>query len=125
MNRSLHGNRNHPHIALTLHALAEVSQQAGDLKQAKQFFHESLQMQRALHGDRDHPDIAAMLHAPGQEFSQSSRGNEGLVSHWGPKLTRSWFWCMGRGIMWVCCYSSCTRPSEPAGWRSQASEAVR
>ena len=61
MARSLHGDRDHPGIAATLHALGQVRRQAGDLQQAKQHFDE-----RSLHGDRDHPGIAATLHALGQ-----------------------------------------------------------
>ena len=37
MKRSLHGDRDHPDIAATLHALGNLSRQAGDLKQAKLF----------------------------------------------------------------------------------------
>ena len=66
MNRSLHGNRNHPGVAVTLHALGQVSQQAGDLKQAKLHLDESLRMKRSLHGDRDHPGVAVTLHALGE-----------------------------------------------------------
>ena len=63
MKRSLHRDRDHPNIAVTLHALGEVSQAAGDLPEAKQHLEESLRMKRSLHGDRDHPGIAATLHA--------------------------------------------------------------
>ena len=65
MDRSLHGDRDHPGIAATLHELGAVSQAAGDLPEAKQHLEESLQMERSLYGDRDHPDIAATLHELG------------------------------------------------------------
>ena len=65
MARSLHGDRDHPDIAATLHQRGIVSHQAGDLKQAKQHYDESLRMKRSLYGDRDHPGIAATLHALG------------------------------------------------------------
>ena len=55
----MHGDRDLPGIASTLHALGSLSQQAGDLKQAKQYFDESLRMKRSLQGDRDHPEISA------------------------------------------------------------------
>ena len=71
MERSLHGDRDHPDIAAILHALGLVSQQTGDLKQAKQHFDKSLRMERFLHGDRDHPDIAAILHALGLVIQQA------------------------------------------------------
>ena len=58
-------DRDHPRIAFLLHALGNLSQQAGDLKQAKQYFDESLRMKRSLHADRDHPGIAATLHELG------------------------------------------------------------
>ena len=41
MKRSLHGDKDHPGIAATLHALGVVSRQAGDLKGAKQQLEES------------------------------------------------------------------------------------
>ena len=44
MNRSLHGDRDHPDIAATLDVLGALSRQAGDLNQAKQYFYESLRM---------------------------------------------------------------------------------
>ena len=47
-----------PEIALTLHALGNVSLRVGDLEQAKQHFDESLRMKRSLYGGMDHPDIA-------------------------------------------------------------------
>ena len=62
MKRSLHGDRDHPGIATTLHALGGVSLAAGDLPEAKQYLEESLRMKCSLHGDRDHPGIAATLH---------------------------------------------------------------
>ena len=65
MNRSLHGDRDHPDIAATLHVLGGVRQAAGDLPEAKRYLEESLRMKRSLHGDWDHPDIAATLHALG------------------------------------------------------------
>ena len=65
MNRSLHGDRDHPHIGATLHELCGVSQAAGDLPEAKLYLEESLRMKRSLHGDWDHPDIAATLHVLG------------------------------------------------------------
>ena len=64
-------DRDHPVIAATLHALGNLSRQAGDLKQAKQYFDESLRMERSLHGDRDHPDIASTLHALGNLSQQA------------------------------------------------------
>ena len=36
MKRSLHREKDHPEIAVTLHSLGVVSRQAGDLKGAKQ-----------------------------------------------------------------------------------------
>jgi tetratricopeptide (TPR) repeat protein len=66
MERSLHGDRDHPDIAVTLHELGRESQAAGDLPEAKQYLEESLRMKRSLHGDRDHPGIAATLHALGR-----------------------------------------------------------
>ena len=42
MNRSLHGDRDHPGIATTLHELGRVSQAAGDLPEAKRYLEESL-----------------------------------------------------------------------------------
>ena len=50
MKRSLHGDRDHPDTAATLHELGLVSRQAGDLAQAKQRLEESLRMNRSLHG---------------------------------------------------------------------------
>eukprot|EP00438_Fugacium_kawagutii_P032069 Skav215822 [mRNA] locus=scaffold3449:216288:216701:- [translate_table: standard] len=51
-------------IARALHELGEVKWDAGDLRQAKRLFEESLQISRSLHaGD---PPIAATLHALGQ-----------------------------------------------------------
>ena len=38
MKRSLYGDRDHPDIAATLHALGQVSRAAGDLPEAKQVF---------------------------------------------------------------------------------------
>ena len=65
MQRSMHGDRDHPKIANTLQALGRLSRQAGDLPAAKQHLEESLRMQRSMHGDRDHPGIAATLHELG------------------------------------------------------------
>ena len=62
MERSLHGDRDHPDIAKTLLALGSVSYQAGDLTQAKQQLGECLRILRSLHGDRDHPDIVGILY---------------------------------------------------------------
>ena len=42
MNLSLHGDNDHPDIAATLFELGSLSQQAGDLRQTKQHFDESL-----------------------------------------------------------------------------------
>ena len=42
-------------IAATLHALGQVSLQAGDLKQAKQHLDESLRMKRSLHRGQGSP----------------------------------------------------------------------
>ena len=60
-----HDMQDHPDIAATLHELGTLSRKAGDLKQAKQYYDESLQMKHSLHADRDHPDIAATLHTLG------------------------------------------------------------
>ena len=59
MKRSLHGDRDHPGIAATLHELGGVSAAAVDLLEAKQHVEEALRRERSLHGNRDHPDIAA------------------------------------------------------------------
>ena len=48
MERSLHGDKDHPDIAAILDALGQVSVQAGDLKQAKQHLDESLRVERSL-----------------------------------------------------------------------------
>ena len=54
MQRSLHGEKDHPDIfAVTLASLGVVSRQAGDLKGAKQQLEESLRMERSLHGDKE------------------------------------------------------------------------
>ncbi|CAL1163700.1 unnamed protein product [Cladocopium goreaui] len=66
MKRSLYGDRDHPGIAATLHALGTVSRAAGDLSEATLHLEESLRMKRSLYGDRDHPGIAATLHELGQ-----------------------------------------------------------
>jgi tetratricopeptide (TPR) repeat protein len=71
MERSLHGDRDRPDIAETLHWLGVVSSQAGDLTRAKQLLEESLQMERSLHGDRDHLDIAETLLALGNVSYQA------------------------------------------------------
>ena len=67
----MHGDKDHPDIAATLHELGLVSRRAGDLKGAKQQLEESLRMNRSLHGDKDHPDIAATLHELGMLSRQA------------------------------------------------------
>ena len=62
MMRSLHGDRDHPNIAVMVNQLGVLSRQAGDLALAKQHLEESLRMEGSLHGNRDHSDIAATLH---------------------------------------------------------------
>ena len=49
MKRSLHGDRDHPGIAATLHALGQLSRQAGNLAAAKQHLEKSLRMKRSVH----------------------------------------------------------------------------
>jgi hypothetical protein len=44
MQRSLHGDGDHPGIAVTLHKLGDVLAQTGDLKQAMRYLQESSQM---------------------------------------------------------------------------------
>ena len=66
-----HKHRAHPDIAATLHELGCLSQDAGDFKQAKQHFDESLRMGRSLHGDKDHPDIAGTLYTLGHLFQHA------------------------------------------------------
>jgi hypothetical protein len=66
MMRSMHGDKDDPEIAVKLHELCVVSQQAGYLYGAKQQLEESLRMNRVLHGDNDTSKIAATLVALGQ-----------------------------------------------------------
>ena len=65
---NLHGDKDHPDIAATLHALGKLSQSVGDLPKAKQHLEESLRINRGVHGDKDHPDIAATLSATFQWY---------------------------------------------------------
>ena len=44
MKRSLYRHGDHPEIAVTLNELGNLSWQAGDLKLAKEYYDESLQM---------------------------------------------------------------------------------
>ena len=55
MERSLHGDRDHPDIAAILDALGQVSLEAGDLNQAMQHLDESLRMKRSLHRGQGSP----------------------------------------------------------------------
>jgi len=48
MKRSLYGDRAHPDIAETLHALGQVSEAAGDLPEALPYYLVLLRMSRAL-----------------------------------------------------------------------------
>ena len=116
------GDRDHPGIAATLHELGAVSRKAGDLKQAKQHYDESLRMKRSLHGDRDHPDIAAMLHSLGFVSGQAGDLKQ-AKQHYDESLR------MERSL-----YGDRDHPgiaatlhelgTEPTGWRPQASEAA-
>lgn len=63
--QNAHKDSDHSDIAATLHRLGNLSQQAGDLNQAKQYFDETLRMKRSLHGDGDHREIALTLHELG------------------------------------------------------------
>ena len=71
IDRAVHGDRDHPGVGATLHALGELSQETGELEKAKQYLEESLRIKRALYGDRDHPGVGATLHALG-ELSQET-----------------------------------------------------
>ena len=51
----------HPHTAEILRALSQVSRDAGNLKQAKRWLDESLQIEFSFHGDKDHPGTASTL----------------------------------------------------------------
>ena len=57
--QSLHGDGDHPAIAMTLHELAKVTAQTGDWKEALRYLKESLRMEQPLHG---HRGIAKCFH---------------------------------------------------------------
>eukprot|EP00435_Cladocopium_sp_Y103_P072895 s266_g41.t1 len=78
MQRSVHGDRDHPGIAATLQKLGDLSAQNGDLKEGIKFLQESLQMQRSLHGECDHPGIATTLHKLGDLTAQSGDLDRGI-----------------------------------------------
>ena len=114
MKRSLHGDKDHPDIAVTLHELGVVSVEAGDLKGAKQHLEESLRMKRSLHGDKDHPGIAATLHELGivsrqagdlkgakQQLEESLRMERSL--HGDKEARRKWYeaWAINRKTRFV------------------------
>ena len=65
MDRSIHGDRPHQDIAVTLTNLGALYEEEGNLKAARQYYEESLHMNRSIHGDRPHQEIAATLHQHG------------------------------------------------------------
>ena len=80
--RAKHLNENHPDLADTLHKLGQLNIETGDLKEARQYLEECLQMIRALNGPGERPairfvqwiqswfqptfDVGATLHALGE-----------------------------------------------------------
>lgn len=81
MERSGHENEDHPDIANAEKELGVLSKklrdlgcnaaQAQDLRQAEQYFHESLQICSSLRGDQAHSERALTLHELGRMFMQT------------------------------------------------------
>lgn len=65
MQRSLHGDRAHPGIAVTLRKLGDVMAQTGDITEAMRILLESSRVHRSLYGDKAHPNVADVLHSLG------------------------------------------------------------
>ena len=94
MQRSLHGDRNHAGVAITLRKLGDVMAQTGDVAQALEKLQESAEVNRSLYGEKDHPNVADVLHSLGkanqragdfeqaEKFLEQSLADEGVALCW-------------------------------------------
>ena len=121
--RSLHGDCDHPSTAATLQKLGDLTAQGGDTKQGIQFLQESLRMQRSLHGDRAHPGIAATLQKLGDLNSRSGDLKQAikfLQESLQVQAVRAWWaWPSGNRN-----HLAQTWGFDCAEWRSQARHAI-
>ncbi|CAH1776535.1 unnamed protein product [Owenia fusiformis] len=67
--RKIHGNTHHPHIANSLNNIGSAYSSKGEYDKAIQYYEESQTMQRLIYGNHPHPDIASSLNNIGSAYS--------------------------------------------------------